>query len=171
MALQSHVAFFDADEDGIIWPTNTSIQGFREIGFGVFLALLAMVVIHTAFSWFTFGTVLLDPFFRIRVSNIDRALHGSDTGAYTQTGDLHERRFDYVFGLYSAPPHTHLTFAEGVSMVRAIRNMYDFFGWFAAACDWGVTYLLLWPADGRVTRQDVHDILDVSSVQLCLLDC
>ncbi|KAF7369330.1 putative peroxygenase 3 [Mycena venus] len=159
--LQSHVAFFDADHDGIIWPVDT-YKGMREIGFNIFIALLAMVIIHIGFSWPTFGTLFPDPFFRIRVSNIHGALHGSDTGSFTQTGDLDERRFDYVFALYTAPPHTHLTFEEGVRMLHGNRNVLDLFGWFAAACDWGATYLLLWPADGRVAKQDVHDIIDGS---------
>jgi hypothetical protein len=52
-------------------------------------------------------------------------LHGSDSGAFTQNGDLDERRFDYVFSMYSTPPHTHLTFAEGVRMLRGNRNVCD----------------------------------------------
>ncbi|KAJ7867013.1 Caleosin related protein-domain-containing protein [Mycena olivaceomarginata] len=159
--LQSHVAFFDADQDGTIWPTDT-YNGFREIGFGVFFASLAMVFIHLGFSWFTGVTLLPDPFFRIQIAGIQNALHGSDTGTFTQTGDLDQARFDYVFALYSAPPHTHMTFKEGVRMVHRNRNMWDFFGWFASACDWAATYLLLWPEDGCVAKQDVHDILDGS---------
>ncbi|KAJ7488977.1 Caleosin [Mycena latifolia] len=160
-ALQSHVAFFDTDNDGIIWPIDT-FKGFHAIGFGVILSFLSMVIIHTGFSYFTFGTLLPDPFFRIRVSHIHRALHGSDSGSYTQTGDLDEHRFNYMFDLYSTPPNTHLSFREGVRMIRGNRNLCDFFGWFAAVFEWGATYILLWPEDGRIAKQDVHDILDGS---------
>ncbi|KAJ7256193.1 Caleosin related protein-domain-containing protein [Mycena haematopus] len=159
--LQSHVAFFDTDQDGIIWPTDT-YKGLREIGFGVFFASVAMVFIHLALSWFTSNTILPDMFFRIYVSRIDKALHGSDTGTFTQTGELDQRRFDYVFTLYSSPPHTHLTFQEGVRMLHGNRKMYDLFGWVAAAFDWGATYLLLKPADGRIAKHDVRDVLDGS---------
>ncbi|KAJ7779000.1 Caleosin [Mycena metata] len=167
--LQSHVAFFDQDNDGLIYPLDT-YNGFREIGFGMIISLLAMFFIHIAFSWFTFGTFLPDPLFRIRVAGIHRAVHGSDSGSYTQTGEFDERRFDYVFSLYSAPPHTHLSFKEGVRMVRGNRNVYDFFGWVAAISEWGATYLLLWPQDGRVAKQDVHDILDVCAFDSILRD-
>ncbi|KAJ7437441.1 Caleosin related protein-domain-containing protein [Mycena galericulata] len=160
-SLQSHVAFFDTDNDGIIWPSDT-YKGFRAIGFNPIFALLSMIIIHISFSFFTVGTLIPDPFFRILVPGIHRALHGSDTGTYTQLGELDERRFNYVFDLYSAPPHTHLSFGEGVNMLRGNRNLYDFFGWFAAVFEWGTTYLLLWPEDGRVSKQDVHDILDGS---------
>ncbi|KAJ6598108.1 Caleosin [Mycena vulgaris] len=160
-ALQSHVAFFDSDNDDIIWPTDT-FKGFRSIGFGVILSFLSMIIIHFGFSYFTFGSLLPDPFFRIRVSRIHRALHGSDSGSYTQTGDLDEHRFNYMFDLFSSPPNTHLSFAEGVRMIRGNRNLMDFFGWFAAVFEWGATYILIWPKDGRIAKQDIHDILDGS---------
>ncbi|KAJ6482679.1 Caleosin related protein-domain-containing protein [Mycena sanguinolenta] len=159
--LQSHIAFFGPDQDGIIWPIDT-YNGMRAIGFGVVFALVAMVLIHLAFSWFTSETLLPDIFWRIHVSRINKVLHGSDTGTFTQTGDMDERRFDYVFALYTAPPHTHMTFQEGVRMLHGNRKIYDFFGWFMAACDWGATYLLLDRTDGRIAKHDVHAILDGS---------
>ncbi|KAJ6607689.1 Caleosin [Mycena sp. CBHHK59/15] len=161
-ALQAHVAFFDTDHDGIIWPTDT-YKGFRAIGFGVFLSFLSMIIIHSGFSCVLhIRTLLPDPFFRIRVSLIHRAEHGSDSGSYTPTGALDEHRFNYIFDLYSAPPHTHLSFTEGVRMIRGNRNLFDFFGWFATVFEWGATYLLIWPEDGRVSKRDIHDILDGS---------
>ncbi|KAF9560272.1 Caleosin-domain-containing protein [Agrocybe pediades] len=66
-ALQGHVAFFDRDEDGIIWPMDTYV-GFREIKFGVFLSIVSVLVIHLGFSYFTWGSWLPDPFFRLRVN-------------------------------------------------------------------------------------------------------
>ncbi|KAJ7810702.1 hypothetical protein B0H14DRAFT_3756698 [Mycena olivaceomarginata] len=56
-ALQAHVAFFDTDNDDIIWPTDTfaqrspfSYEGFRAIGYSIFFSALSMVVIHSGFS-------------------------------------------------------------------------------------------------------------------------
>ncbi|KAJ7220837.1 Caleosin [Mycena pura] len=160
-ALERHVAFFDADKDDIIWPSDT-YRGFVAIGFGVFFSLLSMVVIHSGFSYLTFRIwkVLPDPCFRLRVSNIRGALHGSDLRTYTQSGAFDERRFSYVFDRYSAPPHTHMSYADGLRMVRDNRSAFDPFGWFAAVFEWGSTYLLLGGADGGVARQDVHDLLD-----------
>ncbi|KAF7354139.1 hypothetical protein MVEN_01101300 [Mycena venus] len=157
-ALQGHVAFFDTDNDDIIWPTDT-FKGFRAIGFGVFFSLLSMIIIHSGFSYLTFGTLLPDPCFRLRVSRINRAIHGSDTGIYTQTGELDESRFDFVFALYSAAPHAHLSFSEGVALVRGNRNPFDVFGWIAAVFEWGSVFLLL-AQDGQVKREDVHDIMN-----------
>ncbi|KAJ6457929.1 Caleosin related protein-domain-containing protein [Mycena sanguinolenta] len=157
-ALQAHVAFFDTDNDGILWPTDT-LNGFQAIGFGLFFSVLSMLVIHSAFSYLTFGTLLPDPFFRIRISQIKHAIHGSDTGIYTQTGELDESRFNFVFDLYTAEPHMYMSFNEGLALLRGNRNPFDVFGWFAAIIEWSSTYLLL-AEDGRVKREDVHDIMN-----------
>ncbi|CAK5274073.1 unnamed protein product [Mycena citricolor] len=163
-ALQSHVAFFDTDGDDIIWPLDTydAFRGFLAIGFNLLISLFATLVIHAGFSYLTWGTLLPDVFFRIRVSKSQRGIHGSDTGAFTQTGELDEKRFNYVWDLYTAAPHEYMSFGEGVRMIQANRNPFDFFGWFAAAFEWLATYLLLWPEDGRVSKQDVHDVMDGS---------
>lgn len=50
--LQAHCSYFDPDNDGIVWPANT-FRGFRNIGFNIVLAALAVVVIHGTFSYFT----------------------------------------------------------------------------------------------------------------------
>lgn len=41
------------------------------------------------------------------------------------------------------------------------------FGWFAATFEWLATYILLWPADGRMKKEDIRAIYDVSDVSRC----
>nr|GAT60439.1 predicted protein [Mycena chlorophos] len=160
-ALQGHVEFFDTDNDGIIWPTDT-YKGFRAIGFGIFFSILSMVMIHSGFSYLTLRHlyVLPDPFLRLSVPNIKGAIHGSDSASYTQDGEFDQHRFDLLFERFTAPPHTHMSFSEGVSMVRANRNAYDPFGWIAAVFEWSSVYILFKPKDGRVAKGDVQGILD-----------
>ncbi|RDB21536.1 putative peroxygenase 3 [Hypsizygus marmoreus] len=160
-ALQAHVAFFDPDGDGIIWPLDT-FRGFRDLGFGLILSVLSMFIIHGGFSWVTFGTLLPDPFFRLNIKNMHRGRHGSDTASYTATGQFDEDRFNYVFNMYSSKPHTSLTFTEGVRMLYGNREAFDFFGWFAATFEWLATYLMLWPEDGRLKKEDVRAVYDGS---------
>ncbi|KAF8060816.1 Caleosin related protein-domain-containing protein [Lyophyllum atratum] len=158
-ALKSHVAFFDQDGDGIIWPSDT-YEGFRDLKFGVLFSLYAVLLIHASFSWITYGTLLPDPYFRLRVENMHKAKHGSDSECYTTTGAFDEDRFNDMFDRYSAEPHTHLTFSEGLSMIHGNRNVFDPFGWATAAFEWLTTYLVLWPQDGKMKKQDIRGVYD-----------
>ncbi|TFK38730.1 Caleosin [Crucibulum laeve] len=160
-ALQAHVEFFDSDNDGIIWPSDT-YRGCREIKFGIFLALFSTIVIHAGFSYLTWGSIVPDPFFRLKIRYMHKAKHGSDTESYTKIGEFDESRFNYTFDMYSEPPHTHLSFGEGLRMLRGNRNPWDPFGWFAAAFEALAAYLMLWPEDGRMRREDVKAIYDGS---------
>ncbi|KAG6910619.1 hypothetical protein DXG01_009128 [Tephrocybe rancida] len=168
-ALQSHVAFFDTDGDGIIWPSDTCVcvilapfDGLRALGLGILVSFLAMLLIHGSLSWITYGPLLPDPLFRLKTANMHRGKHGSDTESYTSTGAFDEDRFDYIFDLYSSKPHTHMTFNESVRMVYGNRNPFDPFGWTSAALEWTTAYLLLRPKGGRMKKEDIRAIYDVS---------
>lgn len=83
--LQQHCDFFDADGDGVIWPLDT-FRGFYALGFGVFLSILSVLIIHLNFSYPTVPGILPDPFFRLFLDNVHKAKHGSDTGVYDNEG-------------------------------------------------------------------------------------
>ncbi|KDN46642.1 hypothetical protein K437DRAFT_278269 [Tilletiaria anomala UBC 951] len=113
-----HVAWFDGDADGIIWPLNT-YRAFCTLNFCIFLSLLATFIIHGPFSYLTLprsGRRLTDwipdPRLPIYVANVHRANHGSDSEAYDRRGYLQGRKVEY-----------------GKS--RDIINLFDFFGVFA----------------------------------------
>jgi hypothetical protein len=54
-----------------------------------------------------------------------KAKHGSDTEAYTSSGEFDAKRFDYIFNIYSQPPHNALSFQEGVQMIHGNMNVFD----------------------------------------------
>lgn len=159
--LQGHVAFFDRDGDGIIWPLDT-YSGFRDLRFGVLLAMFATWVIHTGFSYITMGSWIPDPFFRVSVKRMHRAKHGSDSEVYTGTGEFDQSRFNYVFDMYTQKPHSHMTFEEAMHMVHGNMNPWDVFGWMAAVLEWTATYLLLWPEDGKMAKEDIKGVYNGS---------
>ncbi|XP_010271382.1 PREDICTED: probable peroxygenase 3 [Nelumbo nucifera] len=49
-ALQKHVAFFDRNKDGLIYPWET-FEGFRAIGCGIPLSVAAAIFINGVLSW------------------------------------------------------------------------------------------------------------------------
>ena len=83
--LQQHCSFFDADDDGVIWPLDT-FRGFHAIGFNPLISLLAMLFAHGLLSYATCGSFIPDPFFRIFLENVHRGKHGSDSGVYDNEG-------------------------------------------------------------------------------------
>lgn len=83
--LEKHCAFFDRDNDGVIWPLDTFL-GFYALGFGLVLSVIATFIIHFSFSWISKGGLLPDPFFRFYIQNAYKCKHGSDSATYDTEG-------------------------------------------------------------------------------------
>lgn len=95
--LQDHVAFFDSDDDGIIWPVDT-FHGFQKLGFGPPTAVIQALAIHLPNSFKTLPQgQSFDPRFPIYVENIHKAKHGSDTGSFSKTGDFVKEKFEEIW--------------------------------------------------------------------------
>ena len=155
---EQHVAFFDGDCDGIIWPTDTFFA-FLSLGFGFILSALAVAIIHGPFSYPTLPTKgnrlrdwLPDPFMRIYVANIHRCKHGSDSESYDRRGHFRPSQFESILDDYSTRHNKDaLSFSDAMAMIRERRDLMDLFGWFAFMFEWGSTYMLLWPEDGKAS--------------------
>ncbi|KAF2029169.1 Caleosin-domain-containing protein [Setomelanomma holmii] len=158
--LQQHCDFFDQDRDGVIWPSDTFI-GFHRVGFGIFLSIIAAFIIHINFSYPTATGWLPDPFFRINLKNMHRTIHGGDTRTYDNEGRYIPQKFEEIFTKY-ADGRDYLTFTDMVNMLKGQRNVSDPIGWGGAIFEWGATYLMLWPADGRMMKEDIRAIFDGS---------
>ncbi|KAF3540863.1 hypothetical protein F2Q69_00020456 [Brassica cretica] len=83
--LQRHVAFFDRNKDGIVYPSET-FQGFRAIGCGYLLSAFASLFINMGLSSKTRPGKGFSISFPIEVKNIHLAKHGSDSGVYDKNG-------------------------------------------------------------------------------------
>lgn len=125
--LQQHCDWFDRDHDGILWPQDTFV-GFNRLGFGIFLSIVAMFIIHINFSYPTSAGWLPDPFFRINLVRVDRTKHGSDTGTYDSEGRFVPQKFEEIFLKY-APGRDYLTFYDVANMIRGQRCVSDPIGW------------------------------------------
>lgn len=166
----------------MISPLDT-FRGFHKLGFGLVLSLVAMLVIHGNFSYPTGRTLLPDPLFRIHVANIHRDKHGSDSGAYDTEGRFVPQKFEDMFEKY-ARGREYMTLWDVVALLRGQRLIADPVGWGGAffECKFMVrgmflsqalladyrgdaglaTYLMLWPQDGRMMKEDIRRIYDGS---------
>ncbi|KAL5392110.1 hypothetical protein PMIN03_007276 [Paraphaeosphaeria minitans] len=158
--LQQHCDFFDTDKDGIIWPQDT-FHGFHKLGFGVLLSLFAVLVIHANFSYPTLPSWLPDPFFRVYVANIHKGKHGSDSGTYDNEGRFVPQKFEDMFEKY-ASGRDWITLWDVGNMLKGQRCIADPIGWGGALLEWLATYLMLWPEDGHMMKEDIRGVYDGS---------
>jgi len=159
--IQQHVDYFDRDQDGIIWPVDTW-RAFRDWQFIWPLALFATFIIHAALSYATMPGLLPDPFFRIIVANVHRNKHGSDSMTFDAEGRFRPQHFEDFFAKYDKDNKKGLTKGDIATALRGQAFAWDFFGCSAAFLEWTATYLLLWPQDGVMKKDDVRRVMDGS---------
>lgn len=159
--LQQHVDYFDLNHDGKIYPWET-FQGFRKLGFNVFLSFLSMCFINGAFSYSTLPSWIPSPFFVIYTKNVHKAKHGSDSESYDTEGRFVPAKFEEIFSKYAKTSPERITFNELLNMTSAMRNAYDFFGWTANKMEWGILYLLVKDEEGFCSKDAVRGVFDGS---------
>lgn len=166
--MQRHCVFFDGSCQGIVTPLDT-FHGFYALGFGLILSFAAVFIIHSAFSYPSGPTTgkwsdwIPDPYFRIWLANIHRNKHGSDTESYDRRGHFQKTKFEQILDDYSSKVgRDALSFSDGVVMLTGRRNLMDLFGIFAFIFEWGSTYMLLWPQDGYMKKDDIIGVLNGS---------
>jgi hypothetical protein len=132
-ALQRHCDFWDADHDGLIYPTDIYI-GFRKLGFNIVLCLWAAISMAFCTSYSTQASWLPHPLFAINLNNIHRSRHGSTTATYDLDHEIDMRRFDSIFEKYAAG-EDYLTMKTlyNVWAGRCVAN--DWFGQFAGGLE------------------------------------
>ncbi|KAN0061757.1 hypothetical protein ACQY0O_005749 [Thecaphora frezii] len=167
--MQKHIAFFDGDCDGILWPTDT-FYGFYSLGFSFALSLLAAILVHGLFSYPTLPTKgdrltdwIPDPFFRIWVANIQRCKHGSDSESFDHKGRLQQEKFDAMLEQYSSKRERDaLSLSDLAVMMWYQANLMDLAGISGFFFEWTSIYTLLRPEDGYMHKDDILGVLDGS---------
>lgn len=134
-ALQKHCAFFDFNKDGLIHPWET-YQGMRILGSGIILAIFTTIIIHLFGSYPTQKSWIPDPLFSIRLDNVHRLRHGSDTGVYNSDGNI--RR-----GVNVKDAFPTVTDPRGITpwdIMCMPAHRWDVYGWCQSRSEW----LLIW---------------------------
>lgn len=161
-ALQQHVAFFDRNKDGIIYPWET-YQGFQAIGFNMIVSLLAAAFINIALSYPTsYQSWIPSLSFPIYVDNIHRGKHGSDSGVYDSEGGFDPAKFDDIFSKYACTYPDRLTYTEMQAMLKGNRDANDVSGWIAAKVEWSFLYKLAQNKEGFLEKEAIRGLYDGS---------
>ncbi|KAL5553232.1 hypothetical protein UlMin_040633, partial [Ulmus minor] len=159
--LQRHVAFFDRNHDGVVYPWET-FQGFRAIGCGIALSTFAALFINMGLSRKTRPGKFPSLLFPVEIKNIHNAKHGSDSGVYDSEGRFVPEKFEEIFRKHA---HTHpdsLTSDELMELLKSNREPKDYKGWLAAWTEWKILYVLCKDKNGLLHKDTVRAAYDGS---------
>ena len=138
-----------------------------------------MFIIHANFSYPSCKSILPDPFFRLYLSRVHKCKHGSDTGTYDTEGRYIPQKFEDAFAKYGGGKDG-LSAMDIFDLMKGQRCIADPIGWGGAMfeCEYlhththrvrspnqviGLaTYILLWPEDGIMRKEDIRRVYDGS---------
>jgi len=159
--LEQHCEFFDPDRDGIIWPADT-YYACRSWGWAVPLSLFFAAAIHVVQSYGSLPGVLPDPFFRIHIRNLYMSKHGSSSLVIDYEGCFQPQQFEDFFSKFDVNGKGGLTAWEIWRALRRQAFALDFFGQASTLAEWTFTYILLWPQDGILNKEELRRVYDGS---------
>ncbi|KAH7440166.1 hypothetical protein KP509_04G094600 [Ceratopteris richardii] len=159
--LQHHVAFFDRNNDGIVYPHETYI-GFRALGFSRIVSLSAAIVINVTLSYKTLDSRIPSLLFPIHIKNIHRARHPNDSGAYDKEDRILESRLDDLFKEFAKTFPDRLSKDEFTSMQKSFYKDPTKRGRFASSVEWDFAYKLLKDENGYISKEHIKRALDGS---------
>lgn len=84
---------------------------------------------------------------------------------FDNEGRFRPQNFEEFFSKYDQGQKGGLDVFDLLRAQKGQRMAFDFFGWIAFSLEWIATYLLLWPDDGVMKKDDVRRVFDGSIFQ------
>ncbi|KAI5677731.1 hypothetical protein M9H77_08681 [Catharanthus roseus] len=159
--LQRHVIFFDINNDGIVYPSET-FKGCRRLGVGIFLSTVTAVFVNGALSRRTRPGKGFSFRFPIEIKNIHRGKHGSDTDVFDTEGRFVESKFEEIFAKHAHTNKDYLTSNELNEMLKANREPRDYLAWFGAYTEWRLLFSLGKEKEGFLRKETLRAFYDGS---------
>uniref|UniRef100_A0A453PIB4 EF-hand domain-containing protein n=4 Tax=Aegilops tauschii subsp. strangulata TaxID=200361 RepID=A0A453PIB4_AEGTS len=160
-ALQKHVAFFDADSDGIVSFSETE-RGLRAIGLGAAEATVKATLINGVIGPKTRPENATTSKFSIYIENIHQGIHGSDSGSYDAQGRFVPAKFNEIFTKHAKVEPNAVNESELEAMRIANREDGDDIGRAASKAEWDLLHSLAKDKDGFLQKDNARTVFDDS---------
>ncbi|KAL2611691.1 hypothetical protein R1flu_023383 [Riccia fluitans] len=159
--LQQHVAFFDRNGDGVVYPSET-YAGFRVLGFNPVTSFISAFAINAALSYTTLKGWFPNPLLPVYIDRIHKSKHGSDTGVYDTEGRFVPAKFEEIWTKYAKTRPDKMNKDDLSEMQKSLRVAFDPFGWLANKVEWNIAFTLGKDEEGFISKEVVRGIYDGS---------
>ncbi|KIO22083.1 hypothetical protein M407DRAFT_120845 [Tulasnella calospora MUT 4182] len=137
----------------------------QTLGFSLVVAISTAAVFHMLLSYPTQNGWMPDPFFRLRIAGMHRAIHASDSHIYNRRGIMDRVTFDDIFKMYGDPIEETLTLRQTLTLWRNNHDLYDIFGTWVNLGKWLAAWIVLKDESGKMRKTDLLDLIDGSYFQ------
>ncbi|KAI1092943.1 Caleosin related protein-domain-containing protein [Rostrohypoxylon terebratum] len=153
--LRKNAGYFDADEDGIVWPRDT-YMGCMDLGWGILSSCFATFALHLALSYPTCLGYTPDLYCRIRYNNMRLERYGSLRSNNEKGRPRRNRACESILVKYDQTNKGGLTLLDLLQFFKQQRTEYNVRGWIVAVFEWLALYHFLRSNNGVMRSDDIR---------------